>query len=111
MKLRQLDLLDWQAVSHNERIGKKVLFERSELPGLTQFAMAVFPPGECAPAHRHRDMAEVFWVSAGRGEMTVDTQSIALSAGICVAVEPGEEHEIRNTGDSDLVLFYFGLVQ
>jgi hypothetical protein len=29
--------------------------------------------------------------------------------GVCVAVEPFEEHEISNIGENDLILTYFGV--
>ena len=32
-----------------------------------------------------------------------------LKPGVCIVVEPGEVHEVTNTGNTDLILTYFGL--
>jgi mannose-6-phosphate isomerase-like protein (cupin superfamily) len=54
-------------------------------------------------------MAEVFFVASGQGTMTLNGQPYPLTPGTCIAVEPGEHHEVANTGLEDLVLTYFGL--
>ncbi|WP_277877836.1 MULTISPECIES: cupin domain-containing protein [Calothrix] len=51
----------------------------------------------------------VFFVEAGAGTIYVDGKEYALVPGNCVAVEPGELHEVVNTGTSELILTYFGL--
>ena len=109
MKHRLLDHLPTQAVSHNPAIGKRVLLARGELPHITQFAQACFAPGQVAGEHRHLDMVEVFFVAAGQGTITIEGKAYALEPGTCIAVEPGEAHEVANTGDDELVLLYFGV--
>jgi len=96
-------------VSHQPAIFKRVLLGTGELPGLAGFSQAVFAPGDVAPGHRHRDMWEVFFVRAGRGTIRVDGVESALEEDDCWVIEPGESHEIRNDGDTALVLLYFGL--
>lgn len=41
--------------------------------------------------------------------MQIDGQAYPLQPGTCIAVEPHEEHEVRNTGTTELILTYFGL--
>ena len=108
MQHRALDQVPEEAVSHNPAIKKRVLLRRGDLPGLTNFAQATFAPGQVAYGHSHADMAEVFFVEAGEGTITVDGHPYPLAPGTCVAVEPGEHHEVANTGARDLVLTYFG---
>jgi mannose-6-phosphate isomerase-like protein (cupin superfamily) len=55
-------------------------------------------------------MFEVFFVESGAGVMKIDGAQQQLLPGVCIVVEPGEEHEITNSGDCELVLNYFGLV-
>ena len=98
-----------QGVSHNEAIRKRVLLTAGDLPHITQFAQACFPPGQVAAAHSHTDMHEVFLEQSGEGRMTVDDQPHDLTPGVCIAVAPGETHEVTNTGDVPLVLTYFGI--
>ncbi len=109
MKRSALAELPEEAVSHNAAIRKRVLLRKGDLPRLTNFSQARFPPGQRAAGHRHEDMSEVFFVEAGRGAIRVDGNEYALSPGVCVAVEAREIHEIENTGSEELVISYFGL--
>jgi mannose-6-phosphate isomerase-like protein (cupin superfamily) len=54
-------------------------------------------------------MYEVFFVVTGEGTIAINETPYALKPGICVAVEPGEIHEVNNTGASILTLLYFGI--
>jgi quercetin dioxygenase-like cupin family protein len=109
MKLTALSHLPEEQVSHNPAIKKKVMLRLNDLPHLINFAQAYFAPGQVATAHSHEDMCEVFFVEAGSGVIQIDGQEHPLHPGICIAVEPGEVHEITNSGSTDLVLTYFGL--
>ena len=98
-----------QPLSHNAAIVKNVLVGSGCVPGLTQFARAVFPPGQTAWAHRHGDMYEIFYFLQGIGKLTVDGRQHHLEAGDCAVIEPGEIHELYNGGSGELVLIYFGI--
>lgn len=54
-------------------------------------------------------MCEVFFVEAGSGVIHIDGKEYPLLPGNCVAIEPGEVHEVVNSGSTELVLTYFGL--
>ncbi len=109
MKMTSLRQLSETSVSHNPAIKKRVMLDREALPHLTNFSQACFAPGQVAPGHSHSDMAEVFFVESGQGTITVDDQPYPLTPGTCIAIEPGEHHEVANTGSADLILTYFGL--
>lgn len=109
MKFTSLNQLPEEQVSHNPAIKKKVMLRLHDLPHLINFAQAYFAPGQVAAAHAHLDMCEVFFVEAGSGVIRIDGQDHPLQPGTCIAVEPGEVHEIINRGSTDLVLTYFGL--
>jgi mannose-6-phosphate isomerase-like protein (cupin superfamily) len=42
--------------------------------------------------HLHRQMTEIYMIARGTAEMRVETETIVLSAGQVIAVEPGEAH-------------------
>jgi mannose-6-phosphate isomerase-like protein (cupin superfamily) len=109
MKLTTLSNLAEAQVSHNPAIKKKVMLRSPDLPHLINFAQAYFAPGQVAAAHAHLDMSEVFFVEAGSGVICIEGQDYLLQPGTCIAVEPGEVHEIANSGSTELVLTYFGL--
>lgn len=110
MKRVRLSELADQGVSHNASICKKVMLQPGDIPHLTNFSQATFAPGQVAHAHAHSDMHEVFFVSAGTGIMTVNGTDQTLAPGVCILVEPGDVHEVINTGNESLVLTYFGIV-
>jgi mannose-6-phosphate isomerase-like protein (cupin superfamily) len=109
--MKKISLADLPAepVSHNPEITKQVMLRRGDLPHLTNFSRSRLLAGQTAGAHAHASMHEVFFVESGAGTMRVDAREVRLKAGVCVAVEPGESHEIRNTGAAELVLIYFGI--
>lgn len=109
MKRTYLSDLPKEPVSHNSAIEKKVMLRLGDLPHLTNFSQARFAPGQVAEAHSHHDMCEVFFVEAGVGTICIDGSDYPLTPGTCVAVEPDEVHEVRNSGTEELILTYFGL--
>ena len=98
-----------EGVSHDPEIRKQVLLKKGDVPHLTNFSRGRLLPGQAATAHTHPNMFEVFFVESGQGIIRVDQSKQEVQAGVCVVAEPGEEHEIINTGPSELVLFYFGI--
>ena len=109
MIITNLNHLPPQTVSHNPEITKKVMLSMGDLPHLTNFSQAIFVPGQVAIAHAHQDMSEVFLVNAGKGIIRIEGTPYDLTPGVCVAVQPGETHEVINSGTNNLVLTYFGI--
>jgi mannose-6-phosphate isomerase-like protein (cupin superfamily) len=109
MKLISLDNIPSEKLSHNPNIQKKAMLSAGELGNLTNFAQAIFPPGEIVAQHSHEAMDEVFFIESGQGEILIDDVNYALHPGICVVVNARETHELRNTGDRELVITYFGI--
>jgi len=110
MKQVSLTTLPQREVSHNPRIKKQMMIGFDELKPLTQFARAVFPPGECAPGHTHDNIAEVFFVERGFGNMRINGADYPFSQGECITVYPGEVHELSNSGAEELIVIYFGVL-
>jgi quercetin dioxygenase-like cupin family protein len=110
LRLSKLADLPEQPVSHDPKLIKKVMLNQGDLPHLAYFSQARFAPGQLAAAHSHTDMSEVFLVETGEGVIHIDGKPHPLQVGTCVTVEPGEQHELVNTGHVDLVLTYFGIV-
>ena len=109
MKIISLNKLPEDRVSHNREIRKIMMLQSGDIPHLNSFSQAVFSSGQIAQGHAHEDMHEVFFVQKGTGVIRINGKPYSLISGVCVAVEPDEIHEIENTGESDLVLLYFGV--
>lgn len=109
MKIVAIDNTSEQAVSHNPKIKKHVLISNGEIKHITNFSEAFFPPGEIAYAHNHIDMTEVFFIKSGSGILIVDDKNILLTENMCITIEPGESHEIQNTGSKELIIMCLGI--
>ena len=109
MKYVDLSHVSLATVSHNPEIKKQVMLNPGDVSNLIYFSQARFKPGHIAASHAHQDMSEVFFVEQGEGIITVNEMVHELKAGVCVAVHPGDTHEIENTGTDDLVLTYFAI--
>ncbi|MEO1519647.1 MAG: cupin domain-containing protein [Cyanobacteria bacterium J06633_2] len=110
MKIQSLRAIATEPVSHNPAIQKQVMVRPTDIQNLVYFSRASFPPGEVAGAHSHDDMSEVFFVESGSGTIQINGTPYPLNPGTCVAVEPGEVHEVSNTGHDELVLTYFAVL-
>lgn len=98
-----------QPVHGSTEVTKRVMLKYGQVGPLTQFAQATFPPGARVEAHKHADMAEIFLVQQGHGQVSIDERVVEVSPGACVTVQPGETHALNNTGEGPLVLTYFGI--
>jgi quercetin dioxygenase-like cupin family protein len=109
LKLLNLGDLEKQPVSHTPDIFKKVMIKKGEVLNLTQFAQVVLEKGQIADAHSHQDMYEIFYIEEGEGEILINGEGNSVKKGSCVVVEPGEEHEVKNTSEGKLILLVIGL--
>jgi mannose-6-phosphate isomerase-like protein (cupin superfamily) len=62
-------------------------------------------PGDWLGLHRHAP-AEVYYVFAGTGIVTLEDQEVQVKAGTAVFIPGMAEHGIRQTGNEILRLFY-----
>ncbi|GAB4182476.1 MAG: hypothetical protein OHK0024_21910 [Thalassobaculales bacterium] len=72
--------------------------------GGTRFTAVVeiFQPGGRTPPNTHAAAEELFFVLKGEGLAHAGGKSVALKAGDALAVPPGVEHVIENTGTGKL---------
>jgi len=103
---RQVEDIPWEGVSHNPEIRKKVLIAKGLIPHINAFSQSRISPGQRVTPHTHKDMAEIFLIQHGRGIMKIDSRELPLTPGTCIAVQPGEEHSLWNTGADDLQITY-----
>jgi mannose-6-phosphate isomerase-like protein (cupin superfamily) len=60
-------------------------------------AEARVAPGVCTSPHYHKQSEEIYYVTGGQGEMTIDGQTKRVTVGDAIAIPPGTVHFIRNT--------------
>lgn len=107
MKIISLSNLPEEGVSHNPEIKKKVILKVGEVPHLVSLSQACLKPGQVVGYHAHDDVYEIFLVERGKGIFCVGKNEYQIEKGVCITVEPGEVHDIKNISSSDLVLNYF----
>jgi len=62
-------------------------------------------PGTEIPAHTHDPQVDSIFVVEGEGEAFINGRWEGISAGDYIFVPSGDEHGVRNTGKSPLLLF------
>lgn len=67
-------------------------------------AEATVAPGAATAAHHHLRAEEIYLVTAGRGLLRIGAEEREVGPGDCAAIPPGSVHQLRNTGDEDLVV-------
>jgi mannose-6-phosphate isomerase-like protein (cupin superfamily) len=70
----------------------------------SQAAEMVLPPGDAEgdSRNRHRGADQWLFVVSGTGTATINGKRYPLRGGVLLLIEKGDEHEIRNTGRSNL---------
>lgn len=63
------------------------------------------PQGGHLKCHRHAQ-AEIYYITCGRGLVSIDGQDYPVQQGSVVFIPGDSEHGIRNTGSEDLVWLY-----
>ena len=72
--------------------------------GRLSLAEETFRPGQCIPAHYHRDLEEVYHVKAGQGRMRVGDEVAVVHAGDTILVPVDTVHSLHNDSGDVLVL-------
>lgn len=88
------------------RLRWRTLFSKGVTPtaGMT-CGVTELRPGDWLGLHRHAP-AEVYYVFAGAGLVSLDGRDVAVKAGSAVFIPGMAEHGIRQTGTDTLRLFY-----
>ncbi len=89
-------------IAHGGAIAQMVL-DRRILKEIGFLAIAWLAPGKTIEPHRD-PMEEIYFISDGEGEMTVDEETRAVRPGDAVWIPTGASHALRNTGGRDLVI-------
>ena len=71
----------------------------------SQLVVMSLKPGEDIGLEVHENVDQFFRVDEGEGEVSIDGSKQAISDGFAVAVPAGREHNIVNTGNTDLKLY------
>lgn len=111
MKCILINNLQKVDVSHEVGVKKKVILNENVIPHLLNFSQAYLEKGQKVRGHSHKDKYEVFLVAEGKGKAIVNNEEFLLKKGVCLVVDPLENHIIINESNEVLVLTYFGILK
>ncbi len=66
----------------------------------------VLKPGFHLPAHRHRSMAEIFYILEGEVSFAFEDATVAATPGTSVTVPAGTRHEVTCPGGGKLITIF-----
>ena len=67
-------------------------------------AEARLPAGTSTQEHYHPRAEEIYFITAGIGEMRIEGETRPVRAGDAIAIPPGKRHKLWNTGADTLRL-------
>lgn len=85
--------------------GEGAVLAKMTVNGCGRFVLCRIPPKSSIGLHTQKSGNDINFVVSGTGVAICDGAEEPLSAGVCHICPRDSAHEIRNTGDTDLVLF------
>jgi mannose-6-phosphate isomerase-like protein (cupin superfamily) len=82
---------------------RELMHPNRDLCAAQSLAQARVAPGARTIRHRHHRTEELYHLLAGEGLMFLDDTAFAVGPGDTVAIAPGRDHCIENTGSVPLV--------
>jgi mannose-6-phosphate isomerase-like protein (cupin superfamily) len=81
---------------------RELLAHRNSAIRNQTLAEARLPPGGSTTPHRHVKSEEIYYILEGQARMRVERDIASVGPGDAIAIPPGAEHQITNTGSTTL---------
>lgn len=101
MDIRNLETVPSFKTKDSSEI-RELLAYRNSCIRLQSLAEARVPPGTRTIAHYHIKTEEIYYITHGSGQITIDDETRNVSVGDAIAIPPGTTHFIENTGTESL---------
>jgi len=82
---------------------RELLAHRNSSIRKQSLAEARLAAGAATTPHHHAVTEEIYYILSGTAVMTIEQESRPVEAGDAIAIPPGLQHTIRNTGTDELV--------
>jgi mannose-6-phosphate isomerase-like protein (cupin superfamily) len=82
---------------------REIMAHRNSAVRNQSLAEARLSPGQATTPHHHAITEEIYYILTGVAEMTLADETRLVGPGDAIAIPPGSQHTIRNTGKEDLV--------
>jgi mannose-6-phosphate isomerase-like protein (cupin superfamily) len=92
---------DIETQTTQNRDFRRVLYTGSQM----QLVLMAIEPGGEIGEEVHEDIDQFFRVEQGTGEVLIDGRRSPVSDGTAIVVPSGAKHNVKNTGNSPLLLY------
>ena len=82
---------------------RELLAHRNSCIRKQSLAEARLPKGASTTPHYHPKTEEIYYILQGTARMRIAAETADVGPGDAIAIPPGAEHQIHNTGDETLV--------
>ena len=83
---------------------RELLAHRNSSIRHQSLAEARVPVGGATQEHYHAQTEEIYFITAGRGRMRIESDEAEVKVGDAIAIPPGQRHKLWNTGAEPLRL-------
>jgi mannose-6-phosphate isomerase-like protein (cupin superfamily) len=83
---------------------RELLAHRNSSIQKQSLAEARVQPGGTTTPHYHPQTEEIYYITSGRGVMTIDGETRSVGPGDAIGIPPGAIHKIHNDGADELRL-------
>jgi len=97
MDVRNIDRVPAFTTKDGSQI-RELLAHRNSCLRNQSLAEARLPTGCATLAHHHPRTEEIYYILEGSGRMQVDDQTADVAVGDAIAIPPGSQHQLTNTG-------------
>ena len=103
MEIRNIESVPVFITKDTSEIRELLAYRNSSITNQS-LAEATIPVGAKTIAHLHRKTEEIYYITAGVGNMTIESETSQVNVGDAIAIPPGKIHQIENCGDVPLKL-------
>src|SRR5579859_8201054 len=83
---------------------RELLAHRNSAIRNQSLAEARLPVGASTQEHYHPKAEEIYFITAGTGQMRIEGETREVKTGDAIAIPPGQRHKLWNTGTRTLTL-------
>ena len=83
---------------------RELLSHRNSAIRNQSLAEARLPVGKATDEHYHARTEEIYYITAGSGQIRIEYETSAVMAGDAIAIPPGKKHKLWNTGAEEMKL-------
>lgn len=83
---------------------RELLSPRNSYIARQSLAEARLSPGSSTTPHYHPQTEEIYYITAGNGQMRIGDEVATVTAGDAIAIPPGQTHQLTNIGPGVLKL-------